>query len=92
MSRRKRIDKLRGPSDKETWAIIRDNLYALTRAQVRVLELYYADGKSVSEIAFELHLSPSAISGRLQRGRERLHRHMRTIRRETLRDVRELDA
>ena len=46
----------------------------LTPRQKQVLELYYDQHLTISEIALQLHVNPSTVCRTLQRARQRLHR------------------
>lgn len=49
----------------------------LTQRQQQLLRLYFEDGKSMPQIARELHVSCSTVSRTLRRARERLYRCLR---------------
>lgn len=49
----------------------------LTQRQQLMLRLYFEEGKTMPEIARELHVSCSTVSRTLRRARERLYRCLR---------------
>lgn len=49
----------------------------LTERQRELVEMYYLEGMSMTEIAHRLGLSPSSVSRTLKRGRERLRKHFK---------------
>ena len=49
----------------------------LTQRQQQLLRLYFEEGKTMPQIARELHVSCSTVSRTLRRARERLYRCLR---------------
>lgn len=49
----------------------------LTQRQQQLLHLYFEEGKTMPQIARELHVSCSTVSRTLRRARERLYRCLR---------------
>lgn len=49
----------------------------LTQRQQQMLRLYFEEGKTMPQIARELHVSCSTVSRTLRRARERLYRCLR---------------
>lgn len=49
----------------------------LTQRQPQLLRLYFEEGKTMPQIARELHVSCSTVSRTLRRARERLYRCLR---------------
>ena len=62
------------PETPDTAAIVSWGLARVRRAHADVLEAFYFDGKSVSEIARDRATSERAIEGRLRRARAKLRR------------------
>ena len=62
------------PETPDSAAVVSWGLARLRRAHADVLEAFYFDGKSVSEIARERATSERAIEGRLRRARAKLRR------------------
>jgi RNA polymerase sigma factor (sigma-70 family) len=62
------------PETPDTAAIVSWGLARLRRAHADVLEAFYFDGKSVSEIARDRATSERAIEGRLRRARAKLRK------------------
>jgi RNA polymerase sigma-70 factor (ECF subfamily) len=60
------------PTAPDTAAVVNWGLARLRRAHADVLEDFYFDGKSVSEIAAARSLSERAVEGRLRRARAKL--------------------
>ena len=60
------------PASPDAAAIVGWGLARLRRAHADVLEAFYFEGKTVSEIAAARSLSPRAVEGRLRRARARL--------------------
>lgn len=49
----------------------------LTQRQQQMLRLYFEEGKTMTQIAQELHVNCSTVSRTLRRARERLYRCLR---------------
>ncbi|MBP3856380.1 MAG: RNA polymerase sigma factor [Ruminiclostridium sp.] len=64
------------PSDHDELISLRDALQKLRPAYRIVIHLYYYEGFTAEQIAKMLHLSVSAITSRLQRGREMLKKYL----------------
>ena len=62
------------PETPDTAAIVSWGLARLRRAHAEVLEAFYFDGKTVSEIARDRATSERAIEGRLRRARAKLRK------------------
>ena len=65
------------PQTPDQAALVGWGMARLRRHQAEILEWFYFDGKSTSEIASELGLSERAVEGRLRRARQKLKRHIK---------------
>lgn len=64
------------PDSRDTATVVGWGMSQLRRTHADVLEAFYFEGKSVSEIAAARSLSERAIEGRLRRARARLKRKL----------------
>jgi RNA polymerase sigma-70 factor (ECF subfamily) len=69
-------DERFSPSAPDTAAVVGWGLARLRRAHADVLEAFYFDGQSVSEIAAARGLSERAVEGRLRRARAKLKKKL----------------
>jgi RNA polymerase sigma-70 factor (ECF subfamily) len=58
-------------------ALVGWGMARLRRYQAEILEWFYFEGMSTSEIASQLGLSERAVEGRLRRARQKLKRHIK---------------
>ena len=72
-------DERFAPVSPDTAAVVGWGLARLRRAHADVLEAFYFEGKSVSEIAAARSLSARAVEGRLRRARARLKKKLDRI-------------
>ena len=66
-------------ADPDTVAVIGWGLARLRRGHAEVLEAFYFEGQSVSEIAASLALSERAVEGRLRRAKAKLKRILERV-------------
>lgn len=72
-------DERFSPDAPDAAAVVGWGMARLRRAHADVLEAFYFEGKSVSEIAAERSLSERAVEGRLRRARARLKKKLDRI-------------
>jgi RNA polymerase sigma factor (sigma-70 family) len=69
-------DERFSPTSPDAAAVVGWGMARLRRAHADVLEAFYFEGQSVSEIAAARSLSPRAVEGRLRRARARLKKKL----------------
>jgi RNA polymerase sigma factor (sigma-70 family) len=72
-------DERYSPAAPDAAAVVGWGMARLRRAHADVLEAFYFEGKSVSEIAAEQRLSERAVEGRLRRARAKLKKKLERI-------------
>jgi RNA polymerase sigma-70 factor (ECF subfamily) len=72
-------DERFSPAEPDTAAIVGWGLARLRRAHAEVLDAFYFEGQSVSEIAAARSLSERAVEGRLRRARTKLKARLNRI-------------